>query len=99
MKNLLEKFHGKQMVSYALPLHTHSLPLHVLKKRTRWFRVSEGGTRENSPSVESSIRASVSGLDEADMVGEVTKCTQEMTEVVVVVNGDGRRLGCGPAHA
>lgn len=49
---------------------THSLPLHVLKYRTRWSKVSEDGTNAKDPSKASFSLATFLGLEYRDMVAD-----------------------------
>ena len=46
----------------------NSLPLQVPRYLTRWFTVSEGGTREKHPRIASFSRATVTGFAGLDIV-------------------------------
>lgn len=47
---------------------TYSLPLHVLKYRTRWSKVEDDGTNAKDPNTASFSRAKSIGFESRDMV-------------------------------
>ena len=61
----------------------YSLPLHVLKYRTRWSKVEDDGTNANDPNTASFSRAKFIGLESRDMVVAAQKSIWTCFSVVL----------------